>query len=198
MMTNIEERITNMAACGLSPYVIEERLGMEHYTIHIKYHQALMNGYATAPASGQARTLSAEEKAARKRECAKEQWEEKKEEAKKQGEVPKCVEMTHEERLARRREYDARYRRKHREEYNRKRRELYHAMSPEKKKALFERLVEYKKATYEQRKDKINERRRELRRLKKEQANAKKQEAAQGVQTSGDTPNGVLLSAAND
>ena len=53
-------------------------------------------------------------------------------------------------------------------------------MSPEKKKALFERLVEYKKATYEQRKDKINERRRELRRLKKEQANAKKQEAAQG------------------
>lgn len=198
MMTNIEERITNMAACGLSPYVIEERLGMEHYTIHIKYHQALMNGYATAPASGRVHTLSAEEKAERKRERAKEQWEEKKEEAKKQGEVPKRVEMTHEERLARRREYDARYRRKHREEYNRKRRELYHAMSPEKKKALFDRLVEYKKATYEQRKDKINERRRELRRLKKEQANAKKQEAAQGVQTSGDTPNGLLLPAGDD
>ena len=198
MTTNIEERITNMAACGLSPYVIEERLGMEHYTIHIKYHQALMNGYATAPASGRVHTLSAEEKAERKRERAKERWEEKKAEAKKQGEVPKRVEMTHDERLARRREYDARYRRKHREEYNRKRRELYHAMSPEKKKALFDRLAEYKKATYEQRKDKINERRRELRRLKKEQANAKKQEAAQGVQTSGDTPNGMLLSAGND
>lgn len=171
---------------------------MEHYTIHIKYHQALMNGYATAPASGQARTLSAEEKAERKRERAKERWEEKKAEAKKQGEVPKRVEMTHGERLARRREYDARYRRKHREEYNRKRRELYHAMSLEKKKALFERLVKYKQATYEQRKDMINERRRELRRLRKEQANAKKQEAAQEVQTSGDTPNGVLLSAGND
>lgn len=198
MMTNIEERITQMASCGLSPYVIEERLGMEHYTIHIKYHKALMNGYVTAPASGRVHTLSAEEKAARKRERAKERREEKKAEAKKQAEAPKRVEMTHEERLARRREYDARYRRKHREEYNRKRRELYHAMSPEKKKALFERLVEYKRATYEQRKDKINERRRELRRLKKEQANAEKQKAAQGVQAPSDSENRLLLSAGND
>lgn len=197
-MNLLDQRIRTFASQGLSPYEIEERLGMEHYTIRIKYHQALMNGYVTAPASGRVHTLSAEEKAERKRERAKERREEKKEEAKKQGEVPKRVKMTHEERLARRREYDARYRRKHREEYNRKRRELYHAMSPEKKKALFDRQVEYKKATYEQRKDKINERRRELRRLKKEQANAKKQEAAQGVQTSGDTPNGVLLSAGND
>ncbi len=240
-MNLLDQRIRTFASQGLSPYEIEERLGMEHYTIHIKYHQALMNGYTTAPASGQAHALSAEEKAERKRERAKERREEKKAEAKKQGEVPKRVEMTHEERLARRREYDARYRRKHREEYNRKRRELYHAakkqgevpkrvemtheerlarrreydaryrrkhreeynrkrrelyhaMSLEKKKALFERLVEYKKATYEQRKDMINERRRELRRLRKEQANAKKQKAAQGVQTSGDTPNGVLPS----
>ncbi len=193
-MNLLDQRIRTFASQGLSPYEIEEKLGLQHYTIHIKYHQALMNGYATAPASGQAHALSAEEKAERKRERAKERREEKKAEAKKQGEVPKRVEMTHEERLARRREYDARYRRKHREEYNRKRRELYHAMSPEKKKALFEQLAEYQKATYEQRKDKINERRRELRRLKKEQANAKKQEAAQGVQTSGDTPNGVLPS----
>ena len=162
-MNLLDQRIRTFASQGLSPYEIEKKLGLQHYTIHIKYHQALMNGYATAPASGQARMLSAEEKAARKRERAKEQWEEKKAEAKKQGEVPKRVKMTHEERLARRREYDARYRRKHREEYNRKRRELYHAMSPEKKKALFDRLAEYKKATYEQRKDKINERRRELR-----------------------------------
>lgn len=193
-MNLLDQRIRTFASQGLSPYEIEEKLGLQHYTIHIKYHQALMNGYVTAPASGRVHTLSAEEKAERKRERAKEQWEEKKAEAKKQGEVPKRVEMTHEERLARRREYDARYRRKHREEYNRKRRELYHAMSLEKKKALFERLVEYKKATYEQRKDMINERRRELRRLRKEQANAKKQKAAQGVQTSGDTPNGVLPS----
>jgi hypothetical protein len=197
-MNLLDQRIRTFASQGLSPYEIEERLGMEHYTIHIKYHQALMNGYTMAPASGQAHALSAEEKAERKRERAKERREEKKAEAKKQGEVPKRVEMTHEERLARRREYDARYRRKHREEYNRKRRELYHAMSLEKKKALFERLVKYKQATYEQRKDMINERRRELRRLRKEQANAKKQEAAQGVQTSGDTPNGVLPSPGND
>lgn len=129
MMTNIEERITQMASCGLSPYVIEERLGMEHYTIHIKYHQALMNGYVTAPASGRVHTLTAEEKAERKRQRAK------------------------------------------------------------------ERLVEYKRATYEQRKDKINERRRELRRIKKEQANAKKQEAAQGVQAPSDSENRLLLPA---
>ncbi len=64
--------------------------------------------------------------------------------------MPKRVEMTHEERLARRREYDARYRRKHREEYNRKRRELYHAMSPKKKKALFERLVKYTTQRHDQ------------------------------------------------
>lgn len=135
-MNLLDQRIRTFASQGLSPYEIEERLGMEHYTIHIKYHQALMNGYTTAPASGQAHALSAEEKAERKRERAKE----------------------------------------HREEYNRKYRELYHAMRPEKKKARLEQLAEYHKATYEQRKDKINERRRELRRLKKEQANANIQE----------------------
>lgn len=97
-MNLLDQRIRTFASQGLSPYEIEEKLGLQHYTIHIKYHQALMNGYATAPASGQARTLSAEEKAARKRERAKERWEEKKAEAKKQGEVPKRVEMTHGER----------------------------------------------------------------------------------------------------
>lgn len=195
MMTNIEERITELAACGVSPYEIEERLGMEHYTIHIKYHQALMNGYTVAPASGRVHTLSAEQKAARKRERAKERREEKKAEAKKQAEAPKRVKMTHEERLARRREHDARFRQENREEYNRRRREYYQAMSPEKKKELFEKRAAYQRATYEQRKDKINERRRELRRLKKEQANAEKQEAAQGVQAPSDSENRLLLSA---
>lgn len=64
-MNLLDQRIRTFASQGLSPYEIEEKLGLQHYTIHIKYHQALMNGYATAPASGQARTLSAEEKAAR-------------------------------------------------------------------------------------------------------------------------------------
>ena len=95
-MNLLDQRIRTFASQGLSPYEIEERLGMEHYTIHIKYHQALMNGYTMAPASGQAHALSAEEKAERKRERAKERREEKKAEAKKQGEVPKRVEMTHE------------------------------------------------------------------------------------------------------
>nr|DAY77248.1 MAG TPA: hypothetical protein [Caudoviricetes sp.] len=66
-MNLLDQRIRTFASQGLSPYEIEEKLGLQHYTIHIKYHQALMNGYATAPASGQARTLSAEEKAAPQR-----------------------------------------------------------------------------------------------------------------------------------
>lgn len=66
-MNLLDQRIRTFASQGLSPYEIEEKLGLQHYTIHIKYHQALMNGYATAPASGQARTLSAEEKAALQR-----------------------------------------------------------------------------------------------------------------------------------
>ena len=41
-MNLLDQRIRTFASQGLSPYEIEERLGMEHYTIHIKYHQALM------------------------------------------------------------------------------------------------------------------------------------------------------------
>lgn len=99
-MNLLDQRIKTFASQGLSPYEIEEKLGIKHYTIRIEHHEALMNGYVTAPASGRVHTLSAEEKAERKRERAKERWEEKKEEAKKQGEVPKRVKMTHEERLA--------------------------------------------------------------------------------------------------
>ena len=233
MMTDIEERITQMASCGLNPYVIEERLGMEHYTIHIKYHHALMNGYTVAPASGRIHTLSAKEKAARKRERAKEyreekrdkrkekkitqpikplelppdpevlrarkymkewrqknlkkirkyqrDWKRRKDQAKRLGiELPKRVPMTREERLARRREVEGARRREHIEEYRAYHREYYKNMSPERKRAKF---------------DKSNAARRERERLKKEQANAQKQEAAQGVQAASDMQNGLLLSA---
>ncbi len=46
-MNLLDQRIRTFASQGLSPYEIEERLGMEHYTIHIKYHQALMAGYSS-------------------------------------------------------------------------------------------------------------------------------------------------------
>ena len=44
-MTEIELSITRLAALGRSPYQIEEALGIPHYTIHQKYHAALMSGY---------------------------------------------------------------------------------------------------------------------------------------------------------
>lgn len=45
-MTEIEFSITRLASLGRSPYKIEETLGIPHYTIHQKYHAALMSGYA--------------------------------------------------------------------------------------------------------------------------------------------------------
>ena len=45
-MNLLDQRIRTFASQGLSPYEIEERLGMEHYTIHIEHHHALMEGYA--------------------------------------------------------------------------------------------------------------------------------------------------------
>ncbi|WP_290150706.1 hypothetical protein [uncultured Parasutterella sp.] len=44
-MTEIECSITRLATMGRSPYQIEEVLGIPHYTIHQKYHAALMSGY---------------------------------------------------------------------------------------------------------------------------------------------------------
>ena len=44
-MTELELSIARLAALGRSPYQIEETLGIPHYTIHQKYHAALMAGY---------------------------------------------------------------------------------------------------------------------------------------------------------
>ncbi len=45
-MTEIELSITRLAAMWRSPYQIESELGIPHYTIHQKYHAALMAGYS--------------------------------------------------------------------------------------------------------------------------------------------------------
>lgn len=45
-MTEIELSITRLAALGRSPYQIEVELGFPPYTIHMKYHAALQEGYA--------------------------------------------------------------------------------------------------------------------------------------------------------
>lgn len=42
----IADRIYQLAIDGLSPYEIETRLGMQHYTIHLQYHAVLMQGYS--------------------------------------------------------------------------------------------------------------------------------------------------------
>lgn len=42
----IADRIFQLALDGLSPYEIETRLGMRHYTIHLQYHAVLMQGYS--------------------------------------------------------------------------------------------------------------------------------------------------------
>lgn len=45
-MALLDAQITALAAEGLSPYEIEERLGIPHYTVHAAHHAALMAGYA--------------------------------------------------------------------------------------------------------------------------------------------------------
>lgn len=42
----IEDRILRLARLGMTPYQIEEQLGIEHFTIHISYHKILMQGYS--------------------------------------------------------------------------------------------------------------------------------------------------------
>lgn len=54
-MTEIECSITRLATMGRSPYQIEEALGMPHYTIHLRYHAALMAGYEARARRGESR-----------------------------------------------------------------------------------------------------------------------------------------------
>ena len=45
-MNFLDQRIKTFASQGLSPYEIEEKLGIKHYTIHIEHHEALMARYS--------------------------------------------------------------------------------------------------------------------------------------------------------
>ena len=42
----LEDRILRLARLGMTPYQIEELLGIKHFTIHISYHKTLMQGYS--------------------------------------------------------------------------------------------------------------------------------------------------------
>lgn len=64
-MTEIELSITRLAALGRSPHQIEVKLGLQPYTIHQKYHDALQAGYARA-----AGMSDSDEKEAKKKEAA--------------------------------------------------------------------------------------------------------------------------------
>lgn len=40
----LEDRILRLARLGMTPYQIEEQLGIKHFTIHIGYHKVLQQG----------------------------------------------------------------------------------------------------------------------------------------------------------
>lgn len=42
----LEDRILRLARLGMTPYQIEEQLGIKHFTIHISYHKVLQQGYS--------------------------------------------------------------------------------------------------------------------------------------------------------
>ncbi len=42
----LEDRILRLARLGMTPYQIEEQLGIKHFTIHIGYHKVLQQGYS--------------------------------------------------------------------------------------------------------------------------------------------------------
>ena len=42
----LEDRILRLVRLGMTPYQIEEQLGIKHFTIHIGYHKTLMQGYS--------------------------------------------------------------------------------------------------------------------------------------------------------
>lgn len=42
----LEDRILRLARLGMTPYQIEEQLGIKHFTIHISCHKTLMQGYS--------------------------------------------------------------------------------------------------------------------------------------------------------
>lgn len=42
----LEDRILRPARLGMTPYQIEEQLGIKHFTIHISYHKVLQQGYS--------------------------------------------------------------------------------------------------------------------------------------------------------
>lgn len=42
----LEDRILRLARLGMTPYQIEEQLGIKHFTIHISCHKVLQQGYS--------------------------------------------------------------------------------------------------------------------------------------------------------
>lgn len=42
----LEDRILRLARLGMTPYQIEEQLGIKRFTIHIGYHKTLQQGYS--------------------------------------------------------------------------------------------------------------------------------------------------------
>lgn len=61
-MRDIGIEITHLAAFGITPREIEKQLGFRPYTIHIKYHHALMEGYSIRQAQSEEKEKKEKEK----------------------------------------------------------------------------------------------------------------------------------------
>lgn len=88
----LEDRILRLARLGMTPYQIEEQLGIKHFTIHIGYHKVLQQGYSeneaffdrtageqlSGPVTEEFRQLSLKKRPAKKQLTEEEQIEKRK------------------------------------------------------------------------------------------------------------------------
>lgn len=116
-MNFLDQRIKTFASQGLSPYEIEEKLGVKHYTIHIEHHEALMAGYSSDTKSE--KKLAAKE---RKREYQRAYEANHRKERKRIHQERYANDLEYRKRIQ---EAQKRYREKHALELSARRRERY-------------------------------------------------------------------------
>ena len=116
-MNFLDQRIKTFASQGLSPYEIEEKLGIKHYTIHIEHHEALMAGYSSDTKSE--KKLAAKE---RKRDYQRAYEANHRKERKRIHQERYANDLEYRKRIQ---EAEKRYREKHALELSARRRERY-------------------------------------------------------------------------
>lgn len=166
----LEDRILRLARLGMTPYQIEEQLGIKHFTIHISYHKVLQQGYSENDAffdrtAAEQLSGSVTEKFRQiglKRRRVKEQ-------------------LTDEERIEKQREKRAKNAAKRRRHYQRHR----------------EEILAYQKLTYQKRREAIKDELNEKHKRREEKGTGKTRDAsrADGVPGNGQGADSDQLSA---